>query len=117
MSDYLRTKWLWVWVLLQSLKNWASWKKQQILNELVTDTVFYIKVGKIENKTPNIRRLVTNTPFNTKIEEVERKFLIMLNILPCFGKFPGETFNAKLKKIKNKKIGTNTDLANFEKTE
>ena len=41
----------------------------------------------------------------------------MLNILSCFGKFPGETFNAKLKKIKNKKIGTNTDLANFEKTE
>ena len=39
---------------------------------LVT-TAYDAKIGKVENKIPNVSALVTSTVFNTKMEEIESK--------------------------------------------
>ena len=40
------------------------------------------KTGKFQNKISDVSALVPNNAFNTKIGEVEKKFLVMLKILP-----------------------------------
>ena len=53
------------------------------VSELVTNTAFNTKIGKVEKKKTNVSGLVTNTTFNTKLVEVEKNSLpYILNTLP-----------------------------------
>ena len=52
------------------------------VNRLITNAAFNKKTGKFQNKISDVSALVPNNAFNTKIREVEKKFLVMLKILP-----------------------------------
>ena len=56
--------------------------KKKDVKGLVTNNDFNTKIGEFGNKIPCVSGLVTNTVLNIKIGKLEKKFLIMLNLLP-----------------------------------
>ena len=70
---------------------------------LVATAVLNTKIGKAENKIPDVSGLVKKTDFNTKVSDIEGKYFTTC----VYNQFKSEMLD---RKSKQSNIATNSDL-------